>query len=369
MSPTDASALLGSAERLGLDDLQSRFDARPGYLAACTAGIPPRETVTALAADLAEWSGGHRGLAGYGLAVEEARAAFARLVGVPAEQVATGSQVSVTTGMIAASLPEGSEVLVVDGDFSSMVFPFLVQQQRGRLTVRCVPLDELAAAIEPSTTLVSFSLVQSATGALADADAIVSAAARHGAATYCDTTQAAGWMPVDASRYDVTVCHAYKWLCSPRGASFMTVTPEFAERLVPVDAGWYAGDEVWGSCYGPGMQLAATARRFDVSPAWPVWIGAARSLELFASADLEAVRAHDVGLADELRSWLELPVGGSTGSTPIVSWPDPDGSAFAALTAAGIAASSRAGRARVAFHLWNSPADVALVQTALAPLR
>ncbi|ERK70936.1 hypothetical protein N136_02723, partial [Leifsonia aquatica ATCC 14665] len=30
----------------------------------------------------------------------------------------------------------------------------------------------------------------------------------------------------------------------------------------------------------------------------------------------------------------------------------------AALTAAGLRASGRAGRARVAFHLWNSPDDV-----------
>ncbi len=343
--------------------LAVHFDVRPGYLSSCVIGVPPREAVQALAADLAGWSEGHRDPGGYGTAVERSREAFARLVGVPADQVAVGSQVSVSAAMVAASLPAGSEVLVVEGDFSSMVFPFLVQEEQGRLSVRCVPLAELAEAIRPSTTLVSFSLVQSATGALADVDAIVDAAARHGAATLCDVTQAAGWMPVDATRFDATICHAYKWLCSPRGASFMTIAPAFAERLVPVDAGWYAGDDVWGSCYGPRMRLADSARRFDVSPAWPAWIGTAPAVELFASADLEAVRAHCVGLADELCRRLDVPATG----TAIVSWPDPDGLAFAALTAAGVAASARAGRVRVAFHVWNELSDVELVLDALAP--
>jgi selenocysteine lyase/cysteine desulfurase len=344
-----------------MDELRGHFDVRPGYLAACMIGVPPRETVAALADDLADWSHGHPEPARYGAAVERARSAYAGLVGVPVDDVAVGSQVSVQASLVAASLPPGSEVLVVDGDFSSMVFPFLVQEQLGRLSVRCVPLAGLADAIGPATTLVSFSLVQSATGALADVEAVLAAAALHGAATFCDTTQACGWMPVDASRFDATVCHAYKWLCAPRGTSFLTLKPAFAERIVPAQAGWYAGDDVWGSCYGPGMRLAAGARRFDVSPAWQAWLGTASSLELFARADLGAVREHCVGLADELCARLGVPSSGSA----IVTWPDADGSAIAALTAAGIAASARAGRARVAFHVWNDAADVGLVCEAL----
>jgi selenocysteine lyase/cysteine desulfurase len=352
---------------LSVSGLQEHFGTRPGYLSACMVGVPPREAVTALAADLATWAEGHRDPGVYGLAVERAREAFARLVGVPVAWVSTGSQVSATAGVVAASLPDGAEVLVVEGDFSSMVFPFLVQQQLGRITVRCVPLDELAAAVRPSTDLVSFSLVQSATGAMADADAIVAAAERNGAATFCDTTQACGWMPVDASVYDITVCHTYKWLCAPRGATLTTIRPAFAENLQPLLAGWYAGDSVWGSCYGPAMELAADARRFDLSPSWPVWIGAAVSLELFASADLDAVRTHCVGLADSLRARLEARGMTGTGSagSAIVTWPDADGAAISALIDAGIAASARSGRCRLAFHVWNTKADVEQVCVAL----
>ena len=348
----------GSMHATTLDQLRRSFDVRPGYLAACTSGVPPRQTAAALRDDLASWAAGTNTPLGYGAWAERGRAAYARLVGVGADRVAIGSQTSVMVATVAASLPAGAEVVVVDGDFSSMVFPFVV---RGDLVVRHAQLAELAEAVTPGTALVAFSLVQSATGEIADADAVVAAAASVGARTLCDTTQAVGWMPVDASRFDATVCHAYKWLCAPRGVAFLTLSESYAADLVPNDAGWYAGDDVWGSCYGPVMELAADARRFDVSPAWQAWVGATTSLELFAAVPADDIHHYTAGLADSLRSRLGLPLTGSA----IVTWPDADGADAAALAAAGIVASSRAGRARVAFHVWNDEAEVERVAAAL----
>lgn len=339
---------------------REQFVAGDGYLAACTQGLPLLATLRASRAELDAWEHGTATPHGYGEAVERARASFARIVGVPAASVAVASQVSVLAALVAASVPDGAEVVCVDGDFSSMVFPFLAQSHR-EVTVVHAPLDRLAEAIGPRTWLVAFSLVQSATGVIADADAVLAAAARHGARTFADLTQAAGWLPVDASRFDATACHAYKWLCAPRGSAFLTVGDRMLDELRPSQAGWYAGDDPWASCYGPGMRLAPDARRFDVSPAWPVWPGTAAALDFFAGLDPEAVRAHTAGLGDALCGELRIPARGQA----IVTWPDADGSDLAALTAAGIRASGRAGRARIAFHLWNTPADVARVVTAL----
>ena len=104
---------------------------------------------------------------------------------------------------VAASLPAGAEVVVPVDDFASVVFPFLVHRDRG-VVVHQVPLAEVADQIRSSTTVVAFSLVQSADGRLADLDAILDAARRHGALTVCDTTQAVGWLPVAATSMDVT---------------------------------------------------------------------------------------------------------------------------------------------------------------------
>ena len=119
--------------------------------------------------------------------------------------------------------------------------------------------------------------------------------------TVCDVTQAAGWLPVDATALDVTVCASYKWLSAPRGTAFLTVSPDLMDRLRPTSAGWYAGEEIWSSVYGPAMALARDARRFDVSPAWLCWVGAVPALELFAAAPLDAVHRYTVGLADAFR--------------------------------------------------------------------
>lgn len=349
--PATTSADAGP--RLGIDAVRDCFGRVPGYLNAASLGLPPRAVSQAMTGAVADWAAGRGCPTGYDQAVQDSRALYARLVGVPVGQVAVGAQVSVFAGLVAPSLPDGAEVVCVEGDFSSMVFPFLVHADRG-VRVRHVPLDALADAVDERTALVAYSLAQSACGSLADDDAVVAAARRVGALTFCDLTQAAGWMPVDASRYDLSVCSAYKWLCAPRGSAFLTVTPQVAATMRPLHAGWYAGDDVWASCYGPSMELAGDARRFDVSPAWLTWVGTVPALQLFAAADPDAVRGWGTGLADSLRTRL----GEAAAGRPVVSLPDADGQRKAALERAGLAVAGRAGKVRLAFHLWNDADDV-----------
>ena len=346
------------AEQLTAAELAAHFHPVPGYLAAASCGVAADVTVAALQEDQQAWAAGRRGPADYDRVVSRTRRLYADLVRVRSEWVAIGSTTSGLVASVAAALPDGAEVLVAEDEFTSIVFPFLVG---GRLSVRSVPLAELAQAVGPLTALVSFSLIQSATGDVADTDAIVAAAARVGALTLADLTQAAGLLPIAADRFDVTVCHAYKWLCAPRGVAFMTVRPAAADRLVPVSAGWYAGEDPWASCYGTEFTPARSARRFDTSPAWQAFVGAEAAVELFSRADLADVWRHCVGLADELCRGLGI----EPRHQAIVSWPDPEGCQLAALTAAGIQASGRAGRVRVAFAVWNSPDDVAAVLAAL----
>jgi selenocysteine lyase/cysteine desulfurase len=331
-----------------------QFGEPRGYLAVASIGLPPRSAVEALTADLAAWAAADRDPQGYDPVIARTRESYASLVGVPAGRVAIGSQTSVLASLVAAAVPDGAEVLVPDGDFSSIEFPFL---QRSGIRVRVVPLEALADSVTDDTWLVVFSHVQSATGVVADLDAVVEAAARHGAFTFCDVTQAAGVVPVDASRFDVTVCHTYKWLCAPRGVAFLTLSDRFDPLLTPLQAGWYAGDDVWTSTYGPAMHLATDVRRFDVSPAWPAWIGAEQSIGLFAGLDIAEVWAWTSGLGDALCEAVGIPAQRQA----IVTWPDASGGDLKKLIDAGIRVSGRAGRLRASFHLWNDLSDVEAV--------
>ena len=343
-----------------LEAARAMFAPTRGYLNAATMGLPPRQVVSAMQDALLAWQVGDGCPVAYDEAVTAARTAYARLVRVSTGQVAVGSQTSVFAGTVAASLPPGSEVVVVAEDFTSIVFPFLVQARRG-VQVRQVPRTELAGAVRDSTDLVVFSLAQSACGRLVDLEEVTEAARRHGALTFCDVTQAAGWFPLEAAQFDLTVCSAYKWLCQPRGTAYLTLRPEVMDRIVPVNAGWYAGESVWESVYGPQMHLAQDARRFDVSPAWLSWVGAAAAGEVFDTVPTAQIRDHDVALADALRDRLGM----TEQRRPVVTVPDPDGRVSLALQHAGATVASRAGAVRLAFHLWNDADDVELAAEAV----
>lgn len=333
---------------------RAHFAGGRSYLSACTVGLPTRGTRAAVLADLDAAAQGRASAVEYTAVVERTRGSFAQLVGVPAARVAIGSQASVLAGLIGAAVPDGAEVLCVEGDFASMLLPF-AHAGRG-IRLRAVPLAGLAEAVTDDTWLIAFSLVQSATGEIADVDAIRAAAQRHGARTLCDATQAIGWLPVDAADYDAVICHAYKWLCAPRGVAFLAITEDFAPLVPAVFAGWYAGADPWTSCYGHEVELADDASRLDVSPAWQAFVGAEPVLALFASLDRAALHAHATGLARSFAEAMgqEEPARRSA----IITWADPDGGDLGRLAAAGITASGRAGRARVAFHLFNDEQDV-----------
>lgn len=339
-----------------LATLRAEFDDAAGYLAACTVGLAPASSRRAIVADLA----GRPDVPAYSRAVEASRSHFARLVGVDADRVAIGSQTSVQVSLLVAALRDGAEVLVPEHEFSSLVLPFV---HAGRdIRVRTAPLHALAAAIGPATELVAFSLVQSGSGEVADLDGIV-AAAGVGARTVCDATQAVGWLPVDASRVDALLCHAYKWLCCPRGVAFLTLREDYARALTPVHAGWYAGTDPWASCYGGDAELAGCARRFDVSPAWQAFVGAEPALHAFADADINAVHEQVTGLAARFRARIGLAE--PTRPSAIVTWPDATGADLERLRTAGVVASGRNGCARIGFHVFNDEADVDLAAAAL----
>lgn len=325
------------------------------YLNTANYGILPRAAVAEVRR-LAEAAGAGlpEGFGDFGR-VERVRESFARLVGLPADRVAVGSAVSTHVGLISASLPAGSEVLCPEGEFASVINPFVV---RDDLKVRFAPLESLAEAVGPDTALVALSAVQSADGRAADLAAVRAATTAHGARMLVDASQAAGWLPFDASPYDYTVTAGYKWLLASRGVSYLTVSEEAQDALTPLHAGWVALADMWDAIYGPLRELAHGARRFDESPAFLAYHAAEPSLALLERIGIDAVHAHDTALAARYRTGLARlghePV---PGASPIVSVP---GLAARqdALLAAGISTSARAGTLRASFHLYNTEADV-----------
>src|SRR4051794_1668278 len=167
------------------------------YLNTASFGLPPDPAFDALTAAQEDWRHGRVSWELWTSVTDRARAEFATLVRVRPEHIAVGATVSGLIAQVAASVPDGANVLAAEPEFTSLLFPFLAQADRG-VTVRLVPLPDLPDAVDASTHVVAVSAVQSSTGELADLDAIASAADDHDALTVVDATHAIGWLPLDA---------------------------------------------------------------------------------------------------------------------------------------------------------------------------
>ena len=265
-------------------------------------------------------------------------------------------------GLVAASLPDGTRVLAPDIDFASVLFPFMAQAHRG-VTVRLVAPEDIAGRDRRAHgRRRRSSAVQMATGEVADLDAIAEAAAAHGAMTVVDATQA---LRLAAARRvalrrrrlprlqvaDVAARHRVHDRAAPSGWS----------AIVPVAAGWYAGEDVHASYFGPPLRLAddraapRQRRRRGSRGSAPQ-----PALALVDAIGVEAIHAHDVGLANRFRAGLGLEPSDSR---------DRLGRRRRRrerLEAAGIVAAERGGRLRTSWHVYNTEADVDAALDALA---
>ncbi|WNV89795.1 aminotransferase class V-fold PLP-dependent enzyme [Umezawaea sp. Da 62-37] len=327
------------------------FDVPLGYLNTPSIGIPPTAVTDAVIDSVHRWRTGADQPPLFDEHVAVARAAFGTLVGMPAEQVAIGSSVSQLVAVVAASLPRNSRVLVARGEFTSVSFPFAAQGH----TVTEVGLDELVSAAS-GYDLVAVSTVQSADGRIADLEGLRAT----GVPVLLDVTQSLGWCPLDVGWADWVVAAGYKWLLSPRGASWLACSTGALERAVPIAANWYAGEDRWDAVYDLPLRLASNARALDTSPVWLSHVGAAVALPWLASLDLVAVRAHNTGLADAVLIGLGREPEGSA----IIAIDRPG--AHERLVNAGVVTGLRAGKVRLGFHLYSTSDDVELVLEALA---
>jgi selenocysteine lyase/cysteine desulfurase len=338
------------------------------YLDSATYGLPPQATVDALDEATRKWQAGTGDwVTDWDAPTDQAPRDFARLIGATEDTIATIPASSVGTGLVAGMLGSGDEVVVPADEFTSSLFPILVAKERGAV-VREVSFDDLASSIGPTTTLVAFSLVQMQTGKLADLEAIVEAAGRHGARILIDATQAIPFVPLDGiiDRIDYVVCSGYKHLLSPRGTGYLYVRRDHWDELEPRNANWRAADLPYGRYFGGPLTLAPDARRFDVSRGWFPWVGATASLALLtewqATGAFEAVLGMAEGLADRLGvPWY----GGSLVCAPL----DDGEAARAACQAAGVKASVRGTAVRFAVHVYNTEADLDRAAEAIAPFR
>jgi len=353
--------------------IRALFPATEGqvYLDTASMGPGPSTTVEAMTEHLDQWHSGRGQWMDWDLAGERVRAGLGRLLETDAKNVALMPALSAAAGQVAESLPfeAGANIVVGEGEFQSNYFPWANQARRG-FEIRSVPfidgrlsLEELERRVDEGTSLIAASYVQSASGSRVDTDELVRIARANGARIFLDATQALGAIRVPTDGIDYIGGAAYKWLLSPRGTAYLYTTPERAVEMAPLAPNWKTHDVPYRDYYGPPFEPPPDARRFDLSLAWPLWVGLAKSIEMLEELSPAEIEKRDLTLASLFCEGLSA-IGlqelyPDARNSPIVSLrvADPEG-VRKALAEHQVVAAVRGAFVRFAFHFFNDESDV-----------
>jgi len=179
---------------------------------------------------------------------EEARDAFARLVGAQGDEIAFVKNTSEGLSLIAAGLDwrEGDNLIAVEGEYPSNVYPWWSLRRRGVETRMLQPrrplitADELGRLADGRTRLVALSFVDWSSGARQDLTAIGAWCRERGILLCVDGIQGVGAvrLDVEAAGIDFLAVGGHKWLLAPEGVGCLYVSRRVIDRVESVLHGW-----------------------------------------------------------------------------------------------------------------------------------
>jgi L-cysteine/cystine lyase len=307
---------------------------------------------------------------------DQLRERYARLLSARVEDVALTSGTSDGCGRVVAgvALGPGDEILTADDEHPGLQGPLIAARIQRGVTVRAVPLAEIADAVSDTTKLIACSHVSWHSGALAPVAAIVAAARAREIPVLLDGAQGVGAVPVDVGALGVAayVGSGQKWLCGPVGSGMLWIAPEFSGRIAALTPA-YRG--VADHDAGLASGLVIDARRYDLpSQDLATIAAAAAAFDILAETGLGAVQERAIGLAAQLASSL-VAAGFSVvsrGATTLVSWAVDGGDEAAIavrdrLQAGGVIVRNLpgTGHLRASVGAWNDEDDLQRLLTAL----
>ena len=171
-------------------------------------------------------------------------------------------------------------------EYPSNIYPWMNLASRG-VGLRTVPsregrvwVEDLAAAIDHTTRILTISHVEFASGFRNDLDALAGLCRERGVALFVDAIQGLGPLTIDVKRtpIDFLAADGHKWLLGPEGAGLLFVRREWIERLRPLGVGWHS---VVTPYTAPGIDftLKPNAQRWEggastcraCKPSAPAW--------------------------------------------------------------------------------------------------
>lgn len=324
--------------------------------------------------------------------VRSLRETGARLLGV-SEELGGASSVSIVPNttyglsLVASGLDwrPGDVVVTTESEFPANLAPWLDLVRHGvevrRVATRdgAYTAEEVLAACDARTRLVSLSLVAYHTGFVAPAAEVGAFCRARGIAFGLDAIQAAGAIQVDVGALgaDYLSADGHKWMLGPEGCGLFFTTPAFRARLRP-PSGWLNLRRTHPAQYdlGERPEYVDDATKFEIGALpMPGVFSLHASLGLLLEAGPAAVSARIRAVLSVLEEGLprlgfEPVLHGQEVRSGILAARPPAGvdarRAMRHLESHGVACSARAGFLRLSPHFGNEPGDAAKVLDLLA---
>lgn len=179
---------------------------------------------------------------------EEARTAAAEMIHASSEEITFTPNTTFGINLVSEGLDwrEGDNVVTLADEFPTNLYPWLHLESRGvetRLVETdngAVDYDQLAAACDSRTRVLSVSWVGYQTGYRVDIDRIAEICQTKDVLFNLDAIQGLGVFPIDVSQtpIDFLATGGQKWLLGPEGIGFAYIRREHIEKLRPFNVGW-----------------------------------------------------------------------------------------------------------------------------------
>ncbi len=316
-------------------------------------------------------------------ALDGFRAGLAPIIGAAPDDICPQTNVSGGIAKILMSLPERRgrrKIVLTEDDFPTVGFALAQGRRLGYELVflpggeRLADPDAWAPAFADDVQLVVATQVYSNTSVLAPVGRIARRARDAGVFSLIDVAQAAGAVPVKVNdwRPDFAVGTSLKYLCGGAGAAFLWADRAAAERVAPLDVGWFSHADPFEFDIRRFEYAGGAARFMGGTPSIAPFAGARAGHEIINASGVEAIYARNQALLSRLfaalppSAVLSSTAEGARGSSALIKVRDYDAAARS-LADAGVSHDTRLNAVRVSVHLYNDEADVDALIGALGP--
>jgi selenocysteine lyase/cysteine desulfurase len=365
------SATLADARMRGV---RERFPilSRLTYLNSCSQGALSVDVRDAYERYLRDWDELGSPWELWVAKADEARAAFADLVGAEPRDVAVTTSLSAGVSAVASALRfdgERRKVVLSELEFPTVGQIWHAQEARG---AEVVHTREWERDIDDETLLVSLTHVSYRTGELLPVEEVTRLARDRGALVLLDAYQSAGSVPLDVAALDVDFLAAgtVKYLLGSAGLAFLYARRRLVGGLRPTATGWFADEDIFAMDdrdYSP----AADAARFQAgTPPIPSIYAGVAGMNLVKAAGVERTAEHVRGLTQRLADGVRE-LGGRVvtperrGALLCVASSDP-AALVDRLTGEQVVSSWRGDAIRLSAHFYNDEEDIDAALAALA---